>query len=127
MADSANILLVDDEPALVRLMQIYLVKLGYTVESCMDCASAEKLFRERSGNFELLVADLTLPDSPGDQMARRMAEQNPKLKVLLCSGYPFEVSVLPEALRSRFATLQKPFLPKMLESSVRDLLNKPRP
>lgn len=126
MAPAAKILLVDDEPALVRLMETYLVRLGYNVESCMDATTGAKLFAERGGEYELLVADITLPDISGEQMAQRMAEQNPKLRVLLCSGYPFELGAIPEPIRDRFATLQKPFLPKALASTVQQLLKKSR-
>ena len=74
--------------------------------------------------FQLLVADLTLPDLPGQDMAVQMLAQNPNLRILLCSGYPFAVDSLPVAIQNRFASLQKPFLPNMLASAIEELLGR---
>lgn len=120
----ANILLVDDEAALTRLMQTYLGKLGYNVESALRASEAFETFRSNPTRFQLLVADLTLPDLPGNDMALQMLAQNPDLRILLCSGYPFAVDSLPEPVQSRFAALQKPFLPNMLAKAIEDLLQR---
>jgi DNA-binding NtrC family response regulator len=119
-----SILLVDDEAALTKLMQTYLGKLGYPVESALDAAGAFEIFRRDPSRFQLLVADLTLPDLPGQEMALRMVEEHPDLRVLLCSGYPLEVDSLPEPQQKRFATLQKPFLPNMLAKAIEDLMQR---
>ena len=120
----ANILLVDDEAALAKLMQTYLGKLGYNVESALDATGALATFAMDPYRFQLLVADLTLPDLPGQDMAVQMLAQNPNLRILLCSGYPFAVDSLPVAIQSRFASLQKPFLPNMLANAIEDLLGR---
>jgi hypothetical protein len=57
-------------------------------------------------------------------MALRMVSLNPNLRVLLCSGYPFDVRSLPEKVRSQFSVLQKPFVPKMLTGAVEELLSR---
>ena len=94
-ATKANILLVDDEAALTKLMQTYLGKLGYNVESALRATEALATFGADPQRFQLLVADLTLPDLPGQDMAVQMLAQNPNLRILLCSGYPFAVDSLP--------------------------------
>ena len=120
----ARILLVDDEAAITRLMQMYLTKLGYHVDTSLDATGAFELVKPGSKPYDLLVADLTLPDLPGQDMAVRMVGENDRLRVLLCSGYPFAVDSLPEALQPRFASLLKPFLPNMLAESIDELLNR---
>ena len=125
MGDQAfRILLVDDEAPLLRLMQTYLNKLGYVVEACPDGKSALAAFEREPDQFSLVVADLTLPDMSGQDMAVQMAAAQPKLRVLLCSGYAAEMDKVPENMRDRFAELQKPFLPKMLVSTIEKLLPK---
>jgi DNA-binding NtrC family response regulator len=127
MAEPAvRILLVDDEPALLRLMQTYLNRLGYVVEACLDGKSALAAFQREPDQFDLLVTDLMLDDMSGQDMAIQMAGSNEKLRVLLCSGYPVQLNTLPETLRDRFATLQKPFLPNMLVTTIEKLLRKNR-
>jgi two-component system cell cycle sensor histidine kinase/response regulator CckA len=121
---SVRILLVDDEPPLLRLMQTYLKKLGYTVEACLDGRSATAAFDAAGGAFDLLVADVTLPDISGKDLAVQLAASQPKLRVLLCSGYPVQLNGLPDNLRDRFGALDKPFVPNMLASSVEKLLRK---
>ena len=118
------ILIVDDEPPLLKLMQAYLERLGYDVTSCPNAAQALAQFQSANVNFALVVADLSLPDMSGDEMALRMAEMNPTLKVLLCSGYPFDIESLPEGVKRRSSALQKPFLPNMLAQEVEALLQR---
>jgi DNA-binding NtrC family response regulator len=124
MAAPVRILLLDDEATLLRLMETYLTKLGYAVDSCMTGKDALRKFDEAADEFGVLVADLTLPDISGETVAAQMAERNPRLRVLLCSGYPFQLESLPAEIRGRFAVLQKPFLPNMLAGSIEKLLAK---
>ena len=105
-----RILLVEDETALLRLMSEFLTHAGFEVEACLTGAQALDRLGELSGQLELAVIDLSLPDMPGDEVARRILQVSPELPVLICSGLPFSVEGMPG--RVRF--LQKPFLPKML-------------
>ena len=121
----AAILIVDDEPPLLKLMQVYLERLGYDVTGCPNAAEALERFGAEGTRFALVVADLSLPDMDGGVMVLRMAEMNPTLKVLLCSGYPFDTGSLPPGVRERCSALQKPFLPNMLAKEVESLLERP--
>lgn len=123
---TVRMLLVDDEPQLLRLMQTYLKQLGYVVEACPDGKSAVAAFERAPDQFDIIVADLTLPDMSGQDMAIQMAASQPKLCVLLCSGYAVDWNAVPANMRDRFEALQKPFLPNMLASLVEKLLRKNR-
>jgi DNA-binding NtrC family response regulator len=120
--EPVSILIVDDEPPLLRLMMAYLEKIGYAVAGCADATSALDLFAKEPGRFRIVIADLTLPDMQGDVMASRMIDGHPDLRVLLCSGYMYDLDSLPLERRPHFRTLQKPFLPNMLAKSVEELL-----
>ena len=124
MAEPVSILIVDDEPPLLRLMQSFLERMGYRVEGFANATDAWKRFEADPTHFRVVVTDLTLPDIPGNELAIRVLRANPEVGVLLCSGYPFEAASLPEDIRSRFATLQKPFLPNMLTQNVEALLRR---
>lgn len=124
MANSVSILVVDDEPPLRTLMQAFLGRMGYTVETCGAATEALALVKADPERFALVVADLSLPDMPGQDMALAMRAMCPRLKVLLCSGYPFQVESLPAAEQASFASLQKPFLPNMLTDAVEELLRR---
>jgi DNA-binding NtrC family response regulator len=117
-----TILVVDDEPPLRKLMQAFLERLGYSVDTCGTATEALKTFRASPERYALVVADLSLPDMAGQDMALLMRKERPAIKVLLCSGYPFELATLPAEHRSSFGSLQKPFLPNMLTAAVEELL-----
>lgn len=119
-------MVVDDEAPLLNLMQAFLKKVGYTVEPFSRATDALETFKSRSAEFQILVADLTMPDMSGEKLGIEAARLSPSIKVLLCSGYPFDVQAIPPELRDRFSTLQKPFLPKMLTQSIEELLNRPQ-
>lgn len=119
---SAHILLVDDEAALVNLMQLVLTRLGYSAEKTESASGALEMVNAAPGHFKVAVVDITLPDRSGQELAVELAELNPAMRFLLCSGYPFEVSMLPRPLQARFGFLQKPFLPKMLVAAIDELL-----
>lgn len=125
MPDNSNrILLVDDEPALLNLMEMFLTKLGYSVVKQPNATGALAAVTPDPDAFNVVVVDLTLPDMHGKDLALKIAELGAKPKILLCSGYPFELDTLPKDIRPRFGFLQKPFLPKMLAASVEELVKR---
>lgn len=123
--ETAHILVVDDEPSLLQLIDKYLSRLGYHVEACRSGEEAWKRFSEDPARAELVIADLNLPDMSGEELVRRILELHPSVHVLICSGYPFDVSTLDLADASRVSFLQKPFLPVMLAEAIESLLRKP--
>lgn len=118
-----RLLLVDDEPALLKLMHRYLDGLGYRVDVCGNAADACRKFAEQGpGYYALVLTDMSLPDMKGDALLERLLALDPEARILICSGYPFEVSRLPGKVPNQFGFLQKPFLPKMLTEAVSRLV-----
>jgi DNA-binding NtrC family response regulator len=117
-----RILLVEDEPPLLQLIEKYLQRLGYEVETHLKSFEALRSFEAAPDRFGLVIADLGMPDMPGDTLLTRMLEIRPKLRVLVCSGSPFFIENLPDSLQRQVAFLQKPFVPKMLAEAVHGLL-----
>lgn len=122
MGEVPTILLIDDEEALLRLMQLYLDRTGYNVYACGTSAEAIRMLADQNHPIDLAVADLSLLQSPNALV--EIADQYPTVRVLVCSGLPFEVGVLPERVRPRFGSLQKPFLPNMLSEAIEELLQR---
>jgi len=65
------------------------------------------------------LADLTLPDGSGLELAGAFLRADPNLRVVLCSGYPLALEMLPEGDRERATLLQKPFSPQELLARLR--------
>lgn len=122
-----RILLVDDEPSLLTVMEQYLRRLGYEVVGCRNGQQAWQWFEPEPSSYALVLADATLPDISGDELLLRMLDRNPSVCALISSGYPFDCSSLPAQVRDRAGFLQKPFTPKMLEEAVTRLIGKAGP
>jgi DNA-binding NtrC family response regulator len=117
----ARILLVEDEQPLLQLIQKYLQRLGFEVEIYAKSLDALKSFEAAPDRYHMVIADLGMPDMPGDTLLTRMLEIRPDLRILVCSGSPFFIENLPAALQKQVAFLQKPFIPKMLAEAVERL------
>ncbi len=119
---ATRILLVEDEPPLLQLIQKYLQRLGFEVETHLKSFEALSSFQAAPDRFGLVIADLGMPDMPGDTLLTRMLEIRPELRILVCSGSPFFIENLPDSLQRQVAFLQKPFMPKMLADAVQQLM-----
>ena len=115
------ILVVDDEPALLRLFQQYLNRLGYEVDACSGASRALELFSRNPFKYALVLADLTMPGMSGHELLEQLLALNPEVRVLLCSGYPFDLRGLPIRAQGQIRFLQKPFLPRMLFQALEEL------
>ena len=117
-----KILLVEDEPPLLQLIGKYLVRMGFEVETHLRSFDALRSFEAAPHGYDMVIADLGMPDLPGDTLLTRMIEIRPDLRILVCSGSPFFIETLPNSLQRQVAFLQKPFVPKMLAEAVQNLL-----
>jgi len=121
---ATRILLVEDEPPLLQLIEKYLQRLGFEVETHLKSFEALRSFETAPDSFDLVIADLGMPDMPGDTLLTRMLQIRPQLRVLVCSGSPFFIENLPPSLQRQVAFLQKPFVPKMLAEAVQSLMSR---
>ena len=119
-----KVLLVENELPLLQLLERYLKRLGFDVQIHSSSVEALGEFEASPGRYDLVIADLGMPEISGDKMLTRMLEIQPDLLILICSGSPFYVSNLPNALEQQVGFLQKPFLPKMLAEEIEKLFAK---
>jgi CheY-like chemotaxis protein len=80
------VLLVDDDPALVRLGALRLTRLGYEVTGCESPTEALERFRDRPVDFDAVVTDLSMPGMSGMDLARELLALKPELPILMVSG-----------------------------------------
>ncbi|PYS20433.1 MAG: response regulator [Acidobacteria bacterium] len=79
------ILCVDDEPAVLRPLEIMLQRRGFRVVVANDGASAIELSRQIK--FHAVVLDYSMPDMSGGEVARVLREENPSIPIILHTGY----------------------------------------
>ena len=117
-----RILLVDDEPSLLKMMSLYLGRRGYTITTAESTQQASALAEGEPGAFSVAVLDATMSGLSMEELALRLLRANPLLRVLAASGYPVDMSGLEAAAPGRVAFLHKPFTPEMLAAAVRRML-----
>jgi CheY-like chemotaxis protein len=115
-----TVLLVDDEPALLRTTQRLLEQRGLSVVS-VDTAEAALELLSSSRSFDLLMTDVALRRTKGTELAERARRLRPALRVLFVSGFD-EDCVNPEGPGGREAFLAKPYTARELDDRLRDLL-----
>jgi DNA-binding response OmpR family regulator len=116
-----RILVVDDEIADLNLMCNVLRAQGYTAFAAASYAEAVQTHRMHRGAIDLLVADVSLPDKNGCDLALVLLEADPDLKVLFVSGET-GTEVFKFSKMSNVHLLKKPFAPAELLSRVRGIL-----
>jgi len=82
----SRVLVVDDEPGILEFADRTLRAAGYTT-SIAASGSAALALAESAGPFDLLLTDMRMPGMNGDELARRMRQVFPDLKVLYLTGY----------------------------------------
>ncbi len=89
---SESILLVEDEPPVRKLAREVLRRSGYRVFEAATGLQALALWRDRRGDFDLLLTDVVMPEGiSGLELARRTRAEKPSLPVICCSGYSEEL------------------------------------
>ena len=122
-----TILLVEDEPALVKLIGIALTQLGYTVMLASTPSEATQLATASAGEIHLLLTDVIMPGMNGSELAQHLLTLRPGLKCLFMSGYSSEI-IRSVGLKTEFEHfIQKPFSMNDLTAKVREALGATRP
>jgi two-component system CheB/CheR fusion protein len=122
---SETILVVEDEARVRTLARRYLERFGYQVLEAENGIEALRTYEKYSGVISLLIADVVMPQMDGKELAKRLRERQPGLKVLFTSGYPNDVVADYGVLHTEGNVLQKPFTGEGLGRKVRALLDNP--
>jgi len=117
-----EILIVDDETALLKLMSVYLRRLGYVATAASTMAKALEHMKGQPERFAAVVLDAGIADNGIDGLALELLAAHPCLRVVVSSGYPVDMSVLQQAAPGRVEFLHKPFSPDMLVTALRRML-----
>jgi PAS domain S-box-containing protein len=118
-----TILLVEDEANLRYLARQYLEKQGYKVIEAADGAVAMQIAVAHEAIIHLLLTDVIMPGMNGRELAQRIAEIRPNVKILYMSGYTENVIGHNGMLDAGVRLLQKPFNLRDLKSKVREVLD----
>ncbi len=104
-----TILLVEDEPAILRMGKLILERQGYTVLPAGTPLLAVQLAKDYPHPIHLLITDVIMPDMNGRDLAKKILETHPCLKILFMSGHTAEILSEDGSTNHNVHFLQKPF------------------
>jgi two-component system cell cycle sensor histidine kinase/response regulator CckA len=122
VAGTETVLLVEDEDTVRALAGEVLRRNGYMVLEARHSLEALRLVERHQESIDLMVTDVVMSHMTGRDLADRIREGRPSMRVLFISGYVDHASVQRE-LAAGMPFLQKPFTPDGFARKVRDVLN----
>jgi two-component system cell cycle sensor histidine kinase/response regulator CckA len=118
-----TVLLVEDQDGIRDLVGEYLQNHGYSVLHAADGNEALQIANDHQRPIHLLLTDVVMPNVGGRELAHRLTQPRPKMKVLFMSGYPDHATWSSELVDDTAAVLQKPFPLDTLARKIRSLLD----
>jgi two-component system, cell cycle sensor histidine kinase and response regulator CckA len=82
----ARLLVIDDDPDIVYVLKHGLLSYGFLVDAFTNPEEALQHFKSNPGGYRLVLADSWMPSISGTQLAKKVKEVNPNVKVLLLTG-----------------------------------------
>lgn len=122
---SETILLVEDDPAVRSVTRRALNRFGYSVIAADGGREAVKIAAEHPDEIQLLLTDIMMPGMNGVEVADRVIDLRPDIRVFYMSGYADQDLVRQGLLKPGARFLQKPFTPHELVERVREILDGP--
>ena len=115
----ARLLVVDDDSDIVEVLKLGLLSYGFLVDAFTNSEQALISFKSDAENYCLVVSDIRMPVLSGIQLAKKVKEVNPNVKILLLTGFEIKDNEFSKVFPSTSVDgfVQKPI-------SIRDLTNK---
>ena len=120
---SQRVLVVDDQPAILRMVSRILRMKGYEVIQASTFAEAKSAIKEAHEPLDLLLTDVRLPDGNGPDLGGYLRDRWSDAAILYISGYTADILTQGEVMTQRDGFVQKPFTAENLLSRVSALIN----
>ena len=116
------ILMVEDDPGILRMGTTMLERLGYAVLTAATPQEGMEVARTHGGGIDILLTDVIMPQMNGKQLAHEILAIHPGLRVIYMSGYTANVIAHHGVLDEGIHFLQKPFTKRDLERKISEVL-----
>ncbi len=117
LSGSQTILMIDDEDLLLTMGEMVLSSFGYRVLTANSGQRALEIFSEKSGEIDLVITDLVMPQMSGRELIERLRRLSPTVKIICASGF-----VRPPSGEEEQNYLEKPFASQDLLRKVKEVL-----
>jgi PAS domain S-box-containing protein len=118
-----TVLLVEDEAGVRNLAEAVLRKLGYEVLVADSGEAALEIWGQRQASIDILLTDVIMPHMSGGELAHKLRDINPRLKILFMSGYTDDMIASHGVLAGETQLIQKPFTAEALGRRLRGVLD----
>jgi PAS domain S-box-containing protein len=120
-----TILVVEDEASVLDVTARILTRLGYRVVTANGAGHARRVLADRSqAPPSLMLTDVMMPGMTGPELAERVADDFPEMRILFMSGYPGDELGRVGLRAADGPFLQKPFTPMELAERIRSVLDR---
>ncbi len=122
----AKLIVVDDEPDIVRVLKQGLLKNRFLVDAFTNPEEALQNFQSNSEDYCLMLSDIRMPELSGIQLARKVKEINPDVKVLLMTSFEIKDNEFSKVFPSTHVDgfVQKPIQIKDLTNKILSIIGK---
>jgi len=117
-----TILIVEDEPVMMKFTQAALHQLGYASLSAWDGLEGSRIYEERHAEISAVILDLKMPKMGGRECFGEMQKVDPQVAVLICTGYGENEEVQDLISRGARGLLKKPFRVNDLSEHLKRIL-----
>jgi len=118
------VMIVDDEPAISEMVKSMLENFGYKADIYKTGLAAIEAFEQQPDKYDLLLSDLTMPQMTGLDLADQLHKKNPKLPVIIMTGFGDSLTVPTLEHYGIKRVIAKPVGVKELATTVRKVLDK---
>ncbi|MDO9391061.1 MAG: PAS domain S-box protein, partial [bacterium] len=108
-AGTGSILIVDDEDMIRTIAAQILKTAGYQVQTCADGQEAVDLYARDHGNIDLVIMDMVMPRLDGREAFNQMRKIEPRVKMLLSSGFSEDGDAQAILEDGALGFIQKPY------------------
>lgn len=122
--ENARIMVIDDEESMCRFMQIMLQKEGYDVTSTVS--SKEALEEMKSKDYDLVIADLMMPEMNGLELLSRAKSIHPDINFIVMTAYASVDSAIEALKKGAFDYITKPFKVDEIKIAIKKSLTQKR-
>jgi len=121
-APPPHILIMEDEEVVAKGLEMVLTEEGYDVDLAFSREEALETFAAEK--YDLLVADLKLPDGDGMEVVKTVKDEKPETEVVIITGYASVNSAVDAMKIGVFDYLTKPFVEDEIKEAVEGALRK---
>ncbi len=123
LTGTENIMLVDDEQAIVDTLGVILSQKGYHVTTFLNGESALKAFTDNPNQFDLIISDMTMPKMTGDKLSIEILKIRRNIPIIICTGYHEDFAEEKAIEIGIKKYIQKPVIGSELAKIIRDIID----